>query len=211
MSEFIIPGSDAAANALFQQFEKAMDQYAETLGFNVADTASCTAAVTGFNSALGDSTDAKAAAKAAVLTKDQVRRTSSSTIRGLAQRVKTNPEATNEIKAAFGLNVNPSPGGNVQVPTNLSATAQSNGVAKLKWRANGNIRSTIYLIEVETASGWLLYGSSSKTNFVDNAATPGVQKTYRVRAQRSNLTSPPSNEAVIYSGAGGNSSLSLAA
>lgn len=211
MSDFVIPASDNGANALFEQFKNAMTIYAFDLGYDAVAIDDATAAYTDFHGDLTTVTNAKAALKAAVSDKDAQRATSSTVVRAYAQQIKNNPLATNEIKNAFGINTSSTSNPPVQIPTALSATPSATGTARLKWSKNGNIRGTVYLVETKNGSTWSLHGTTTKSSFTDATATPGVQKTYRVRAQRASITSGPSNEAVIYSGGEGFGGLELAA
>lgn len=211
MGSIIIPSSDGNFNSLGQQFDGAMTTYGTALGFTAPEKAALKAAVLAFSTDWGASEAAKSAAKGAVSTKNKTRQSTTTAIREAAARILASPAATPAIIAAFGMNPNPVVSGPVSVPLNLVANASSNGICEVKWKRNGNASNTVFVLESKSSTGnWTMFGTTTKTKFTDTNATPGVQKFYRVRAERGGSVSAYSNEAVIY-GAGGEDFLSIAA
>ncbi|MCX6154175.1 MAG: hypothetical protein NT007_08445, partial [Candidatus Kapabacteria bacterium] len=92
--------------------------------------------------------------------------------------------------------VNPIP------PTDLLANPNPNGTNKLSWNRNGNPQGTIFIIEMQDRPGfpWVLIGTTTKTTYDHQGQMPGITKYYRVRAQRNDTTTEPSNEAIVYPG-----------
>jgi hypothetical protein len=82
----------------------------------------------------------------------------------------------------------------------LSAKGASNGTNTLKFNRNGNKPGTIFLIEAKIgdAPDYIIVGTTTKTTFEHKGQKPGVKVVYRVRAQRGDDVSEPSNEAVVY-------------
>ena len=211
MGSIIIPASDGNFNALGGQFSAAMTLYGTLLGFSPAEKTAVSASVTAFSTDWATSEEAKSTAKGAVSTKNKTREATTSAIREAAARILASPAATPAIIASFGMNPNPVVSGPVAVPLNLVGNATSNGNCELKWKRNGNASNTVFVLESKSATGnWTMFGTTTKTKFTDTNAAPGVQKLYRVRAERGGTVSAYSNEAVIY-GTGGSGFLAVAA
>lgn len=211
MGSINIPGSDGNFNSLALQFDSAMTTHGTALGFTAAEKLAVKDAANAFNTDWAISEEAKSTAKGAVSTKNKTRESTTAAIREAAARILASPAATPAIIAAFGMNPNPVVSGPVAVPLNLVGNATSNGNCELKWKRNGNASNTVFVLESKSATGnWTMFGTTTKTKFTDTNAAPGVQKLYRVRAERSGTISAYSNEAVIY-GTGGSGFLAVAA
>ena len=88
----------------------------------------------------------------------------------------------------------------VQSPVDLSVKGFSNGINALKFNRNGNKHGTIFLIEAKigAATDWTIVGTTTKAGYEHKGQKPGVKVLYRIRAQRGEEVSEPSNEAVVY-------------
>ncbi len=204
--KFPIPGSEQNLNATGQQFKTGFSTHASTLGYDAGDIAEVTAAVNTFQTKLTAANLAIDLAKAAVAEKNAAEAAVTTTLRKWSQTVKTNPLSTPEMFASMGIVPASPPDNSLNTPTDLAARPDSDGTCRLSWNANGNILSTGYVVEASVNGGafaWL--GNSSARSFVDMSATPGVHKTYRVRAFRAGETSAPSAGATIYASEEGNS------
>ncbi|MCE9559177.1 MAG: fibronectin type III domain-containing protein [Armatimonadetes bacterium] len=86
-------------------------------------------------------------------------------------------------------------------PLTLSATAFSNGEVKLKWKRNGNIDGTQFVVET-SADGqiWQFLTVSTSSRLSLNHFEPGVRVYFRVYAKRRTEVSAPSPATVIYPG-----------
>lgn len=199
MYKFDIPGPDAGANDKFQQFKTGFTSHYTDLGFEAPDLDNIIAAATDFNASLVASDAAKAAALNAVEFKNKKRDSSTEVFRDYVARIKTNPAATPAILTALGITPASSYAGPVVPPVELSASPEANGTCKLKWKRSTNSKGTLWLIESSDASGtWTSLATSTRTNYTDTSASPGVLKSYRVRAQRKGITSAPTASATIY-------------
>lgn len=209
--KFTIPGTDSGANMTLQGFKAGFTAHFDALGYEPADLDAVTEAADSFDSKLSLSNAAKNAAKNAVNLKDSTKTTSVASIREWADRVKSNPAATPAILASMGIVPVSAGGGSVTVPSNVGANPTAFGTCTLRWNANGNLANTQYVIEASTdGGGWAWLGNTTRKSFKDNNATPGVPKSYRVRAQRAGQTSDPSAAATIYGNENG-LNLSIAA
>lgn len=177
-----------------------MTANAVPLGLSVSQVESANDAADDFAAKLLAAKNAKDAAKGAVSEKDKSRKTTTSTIRELAQIVKNAPGATPTILAACGLTPGSTPGGVLGPVADVSATASANGTAVIRFNRNGNSRNTTFLLQyrLSESGAWQWLGTTTRTRFVDGGAAPGVFKMYRVISQKAGVDSTPSNEAVIY-------------
>ncbi len=209
--KFTIPAPDAAASDKFQQFKTGFAANFGALGFDVPDLDAVIAAANDFTNGLAASELAKVAAQNAVQLKDTKREEGTVTIRDYVSRIKGNPAATPAILTALGITPASASAGPVVPPIEVSATPNANGTCKVKWKRSTNSVGTTWIVESSLdGSAWTFLATSSRTNYVDTAAAPGVTKSYRVRAQRKNVTSAPSASATIYD-AGESFNLQLAA
>ena len=116
--------------------------------------------------------------------------------------VQSNRAVSAPLKAKLGLRGTYAPHAPVVPlkPTELYVRGNSEGVAFLKWKRNGNKGGTIFEIWArrENEAHFVIVGSSTATKFKDDAATPGVTIYYRVCAVRSTRKSGFSNDAVLY-------------
>lgn len=211
--KFVIPSSDTGVDAKLTQFKTGAQAELLNLGYDAADLDAIVDAATSFHTELVATEDARVVYRNQVGTKDETKAASVETIRIWAQRVKTNPLATPEILAKFGIEPSSVAAGPVTSPNNFSAQPFANGTCTLKWGSNGNVAGTTYVIESALSNGvWNWVDNTTKKTYTDEFATPGIQRTYRVRAQRAGLTSPPSPETSIYFGEGeGEGGMDLAA
>lgn len=201
--KFVMPSSDTGVDAKLTQFKTGAQAELLNLGYDAADLDAVIAAATNFHTELVATESARVVYRNQVGLKDETKASSIETIRLWAQRVKTNPLATPEILAKFGIEPSSVVAGPVTSPNNLSAQPFANGTCTLKWNGNGNVAGTTYVIESALSNGvWSWVDNTTKKSYTDEFATPGIQRTYRVRAQRAGLTSPPSPEAAIYFGEG---------
>jgi hypothetical protein len=204
-----IPAGDAAFENWGINFVTVATANASTLGIKTTDVAALDAAKTGFSSALTNVTTTKTAYLGATATKRASRTSAEATYRKYAKQFLANPALTPALLSSLGFSVTPAPSVPATPPTDLAATGFSNGVNKLVWKRAGNPQSTVFVIEAKTGTGsWAQVGATSKVKFSHNGQTPGVQVIYRVRAQRGNETSAPSNTAIVY-GTGASSQVFL--
>lgn len=96
-------------------------------------------------------------------------------------------------------------------PLDLTGSADGNGVVSLKWKRNGNITGTQFLIETRTdpAGPWTISGSTTTAKFTYQAV-PGVYIAFRVTAVRRDQASLPSFPYAFWEN-GGEMGLQLAA
>lgn len=202
--KFTIPTTDAGANEKFQQFAENFATEAVTLGFTASDAEAINTAVGEYDAALMAANVAKDAAKNAVQFKDATLTSTSQFIRTWVDRVIVSPEGTSEIFGKLGITPYSSSAGPVVAPINVSATPNADGTCKIAWQRGSNVSGTVWVVESSTSGGeWEFEAISTSVKFVDTAANPGTPKSYRIRAQRNGVTSPPSPEAGIYGGGEG--------
>lgn len=200
-----MPDYIPAPNADFQvwgtNFSDVCGDNAAALGLTAANVTEITNAASNFATKLSASEAAKAAAHGAVATTKAQRTSSTATFRKFARLFMANPNIDKNLLGQLGLPTTPGTLGPVTNPINLSATGFSNGQNKLKWGRNGNSSNTTFNIEarIGDSNTWTWVGSTTKTKWTHEGQTPGTQVTYRVFAQRAEVRSGYSNEAVVYS------------
>lgn len=84
-------------------------------------------------------------------------------------------------------------------PQNLMATGGADGINRLKWDAGANPRTSDYVIYARIAEQPRRMIDVVRTLKYDHTGqTPGVSVIYDVEARRRNLTSEPSNQAIVF-------------
>ncbi|HEX8265810.1 MAG TPA: hypothetical protein VF596_10415 [Pyrinomonadaceae bacterium] len=144
--------------------------------------------------------------RAAVVAQQMARDDSQEDIAFYNKSFRVIPNMTDDLLEQLGLTVSEgasSPPPNT--PLDLVAQGFSNDLNVLKWKRNENKPNTIFFIECKSGmsdggmtSEWMQVGATSKTSFEHRIEKAGEQCIYRVYASRNDLTSPYSNEAVVY-------------
>ena len=160
--------------------------------------------------ALKSDIDAKLTAQAAA---QEAARAATQALRTSLKAAKTNMSVRNKVlsaninlsnalRAQLGLNVpDGKPTDNTpQKPDTLFVTGSASGINFLKWGKGLNKPGVQYVIEAKigASSTWTLVDAVTATKYDHVGQTPGVRATYRVRARRKSMLSPPSVEGVIY-------------
>lgn len=194
-----MPATEGAYLVWQNNFVSVAGDNAATLGLSAGEVSTITTATANFASAYDAVEAAKLAYQAAILTKKAAEAASRETLRQYAMEFKNNPSVSLALKTNLGLNMTITPLGPVVPPSDLTATAYTNGVNRLKWKRNGN-RQTVFIIEALYAgsSEWTIVGQATKTSIDFEDCVVGQGVTYRVRAMRSAVESAPSNFASVY-------------
>jgi hypothetical protein len=114
---------------------------------------------------------------------------------------KANKTIPRELLEELGLNVS---GGKTSpppnVPLDLTVVPNAAGFNELRWNGNGNKRTTVYIIEAQTAGSpnWIQVGAINATRWTHQNQKPGVEIGYRVKATRAGQESPWGSPAVAY-------------
>ena len=144
---------------------------------------------------------AKAASKAATTSLGQQRKSDNDFVSDLKIKMRAgNVPAERFVQVGFDVDdATPTPN-TPQTPLDLSVKGFSNGTNTLKFNRNGNKQNTVFIIEarIGDATDYAIVGTSTKTTYEHKDQKPGVKVVYRVRAQRGDEISDPSNEAVVY-------------
>ena len=121
--------------------------------------------------------------------------------RTLARQIQARPGVPDNLKEQLGLNVaDPIPSPLIpQQPTEFSATIGAGGLCSMRWNRNGNAQGTVFLIESSQnfSTGWQINATSTKTTYEMQLPFPIGQNYFRIRAQKGEVTSEPSNIAVV--------------
>jgi hypothetical protein len=100
----------------------------------------------------------------------------------------------------------PSPAGPPEAPTDIVGDPNADGTVTVRWR--GSLRSQTFFTvwrKIGSAGSFVQIGAVAAKAFIDTGVPQGVASvSYIIRAQRNNLVSQPSTEAVVNFGSGGN-------
>jgi len=209
-----IKRKDAELSAQLTAFQEAMNpSISSAAGLSTAELTALFDGATAFQTGLATVASTRAAARAAVQGKDENKELARDAFQVVVDKLYATPSITNEILASLSL----PPRAGQSVPTlpsqvtDLVGVANANGTARLRWNRNGNPTSTVFLIEASTNNGpFVQIAQTLRTRFIDPAATPGVEKTYRVVASNGLGQAPASSATTIYA-TGGEGALRLAA
>ncbi len=172
-----------------------------TLGLIASDITTITTKKTDYSTKLNASIAKQAEAKASTDTKNISKSSLVTNIRVLAKQIQAKPGVSNSIKELLGLTVpspTPSPTNPVP-PLNLTGSIVAGGNASIKWSRSNNPDRTTYLIELSNnyGSGWAIVGTSTKLTYELRLINAIGANFIRVRAQRNNITSDPSNVIIM--------------
>lgn len=171
------------------------------LGLVAADITAVTTKKSDYSTKLNNSIAKQAEAKAAVEAKNSSKDQLVTNIRVLAKQIQARPGVPNNIKEQLGLTVpDPTPTPTLPVPpTELSAKISTTGLANIKWNRNGNVSGTVFLVEFSNnySTGWRIIGSTTKTTYETPLLEPSGSNFIRVRAQKGEFTSEPSNVIIL--------------
>jgi len=197
-----LPTKDTDLQAWTQNFLTVANANLVPLGVVAGDVTPVSTDKTSFDTAITNNNTKQAEAKAATQQKNTTRTNMSTKIRVLVHKIQANPAVLPQLKAQLGITVGdavPTPLVPKQ-PTELVAMPDASGVNKLQWNRNGNPFGTTFIMEYQenVSLPWLFAGTTTKATFEHSGQIPGKMLFYRVKAQRNELLSEPSNVAVVY-------------
>lgn len=206
-----IPAPDADFNNWINNFAQKAELYESELGLTADDMLEIISAKTSFNTDYSELLLAKKALEGTTATKTQTRKDSTATARAFAKQFKAIPGISPNILSALGI-VASAPAGPVTVVTDLTVNGCADGVNTLKWKRNGNIQGTQFIIEVSPNGNtlWDLVDVVTSTKYDHTGQVPGERQYYRIKSKRAGMTSVPSPSVVVYSN-GNDPGLELAA
>lgn len=186
-----------------------LEKFISVANANLAQTGLTAGQVTALNdlytdlsTALGVQIAAKSAAQAATTTKNEAMRAAIAEARTLAQIVQRHPGASEALKVELGLTAPPAPHVPVepQLPQGLTAKLNEIGWVTLKWQRNGNKNGTTFVIwgREGNTGPFAIMGTTTRSTFVDQGRTAGVQYQYCVQAVRSGRESGLTPAVSIY-------------
>ena len=208
----IIPTKIGEQAPFFINLASVASTYGAALNLTAAEITALSTGASQFSAAAKETAAAYDAYRAAL----QVREKNFKVIAGLVRgynREWQNTGVPKSIIAELGLPVhdsNPS-FSTPTTPQSLSATALTTGEVKLKWKRNGNIAGTQFVVETSSdAVTWTFETVCTSSKVTLTGYTPGTPAYFRVYAKRRTEVSAPSTTAVVYAG-GGETSLQIAA
>lgn len=205
--------SDGEFNMALANFNTVCLANTVVLGLNPGDLAAIGAAATNFNTTLNGATVAKAAAKNSVEAKEMQKKNSKAVVSKYAKIFRANALVPDNLLESLLLPHHKTPGTKTPptTPLDLTGSADGKGLVSIKWKRNGNISGTQFLVETRTdpAGDWTISGGTTQTKF-QYQAVPGSYIAFRVTASRRDLVSAPSFPYAFWENGGG-ASLQLAA
>ncbi len=197
-----LPSKDSDLQFWATNFIKVATDNLAALGLVAADLTNVSSDKTNLDSSISNNKTKQAEAKSAAENKRNVRKKFETDARIVVRKIQANPTIPSDLKAKLGITVkdsHPSPLNPIS-PKDAIANPNVNGTNKISWDRNGNPQGTIFIVESQEKLGdnWVLIGTTNKTSFEHLHQQPGKSKYYRVRAQRNDVTSEPSNETVVY-------------
>jgi len=197
-----LPTKDADLQSWTANFITVANDNLTELGLIAGDITPISTEKSNFDTAITNNNTKQAEAKAATQQKSTVKSSLSSKIRVLVRKIQANPAVLPQLKAQLGITVGD--GGFTpiipQQPMELIATPAVSGVNKLQWNRNNNPYGITFIIEYQlnTTEPWQFAGTTTKSTFEHSGQVPGRMLFYRVKAQKNELVSEPSNVAVVY-------------
>ncbi|MBM2815231.1 MAG: hypothetical protein HW421_1993 [Ignavibacteria bacterium] len=200
-----IPAKDTVFQDWLGNFISIANANLATLGLITGDLTPLTTDKTTFDTNLTDAEAKKAASKAATQAKDTIRKSAEAKARALVKRIQAKADVPNALKAQLQITVpgaTPPPPEIPVPPINLVANIAGTGAYLLTWDRAANSLNTLFVIEAKigATADWLPVFTTTKTKYEHTGNPAGVVIMYRVKAQRGEIQSPPSNVAVVNEG-----------
>ena len=202
MSTDYLPGSDAEFQLWLANFVTVAGANVTALGLVAADITALSGAQATFGGSLGQMKAMQASAKAATTTKEVSRKAVNNQVRTLVRKIQGTATVTAALKNQLNINPRNTPKTHTPPaqPTYLLASPDTSGVNSLAWDRNGNKPATTFVIEAMLGASTTFeqIGTTTKTRFDHTGQTPGVKATYRVIAERADMSSLPSQSVTVY-------------
>ena len=202
MQNDYLPKPDAEFQLWLANFVTVAGANTAALGLLPADITALSGAQSTFGGNLGQMKAMQASAKSAVANKDTSRKTVNNQVRSIVRRIQSNPAVTVALKNQLVINPRNTPKTHTSPaqPTSLLASPDTSGVNSLAWNRNGNKPTTTFVIEAMLGASTTFeqIGTTTKTKFDHTGQTPGVKVTYRVTAERADMSSLPSQSVTVY-------------
>ena len=202
MPDDYLPNNDAEFQLWLANFVTVAGANTAALGLLPADVTALSGAQSTFGGNLGQMKAMQASAKAAVATKITSRKAINNQVRTLVRRIQGNPAVSVALKNQLVINPRNTPKTHTPPaqPTSLLASPDTSGVNSLAWNRNGNKPATTFVIEamLGASTTFEAVGTTTKTRFDHTGQTPGMKATYRVIAERADMSSLPSQSVTVY-------------
>lgn len=200
-----IPKKDTQYQDWLGNFLTVANANLATLGFVATDITPLQTDKTNFDGAITNAEALQAQSKAATEKKNIIRKSSETKARILVKRIQAKIDVPADLKKQLQITVPgeaPAPPAVPYPPKDLVANVVGSGVYELSWKRNGNIQTTMFVVEalIAGASDFIQVFSTTKTSYTHSGNPPGAKITYRVKAQRGESFSPYSNIAVVNDG-----------
>lgn len=200
----MLPKNDAELSQWLGNFITVANANLPALGLIAADVSVLQTLKNELDAKITADTTAREAASAASEAKQAAVKSAMTGATPRAKMILANPAVPAALKEQLGLKL-PKPRANTPPTTPVAVTvlASPNGVNAVSWSAGTNIRTTQYLVQQKRSQNgaWTIVGATTKQRFEHKVQVPGRHVLYRVIAQRGDVESAPSVEAVAYGNA----------
>ncbi|HRI44015.1 MAG TPA: fibronectin type III domain-containing protein [Fimbriimonadaceae bacterium] len=190
--------------AALQSFFTVCDANKAELDLGDAELTEIEAAATDAQTQLLAAEAARNVARSAVTTKDATLTSSRQVVAKFARIFDANLDVEDALLAQLMLPPHDPPRSLTAPAQPLDPFANADGLGNivLKWKRNGNIKSTVFIIQyrASASASFTQLGTTTKTKF-ETSWTPGQYVEFRVIATRRGVESLPSNSVVLWSGA----------
>lgn len=205
---------DAEFVTAMQAFNLNCNNNKVVLGLSTTDLAEIASAATTAQTQLNNWEAARTAARAARVTKSNTLKSSRTVLSKWAKIFHGNLAVPDSVLSQLMLPPHASPRTitSPAQPLALYADSDGNGNIELRWKRNGNISGTTFLVEyrLTASASWSVLGSTTKAKYFHNSA-PGSYIEFRITAQRGDSASLPSTSVVLWGGTGSGESFELKA
>lgn len=196
------PGDDEKFAATLQNILTVANANLDVLNLTANDLAPLQTSQETLRTKIAASIAQRAAAFASTIERRNARTSAATNLRLLQSKIKTNPALPPQLATQLGIKSNSGRTQSLtpQTPADLVVTPDVNGTNTLRWKAGGNKRGAIYVVEarVGSATEFTFVNNSTRLSFAHTGQSLGISVSYRVKAQRNDKVSAYSNEAVAY-------------
>lgn len=206
--------SDANFQLFLNQFGETCSKYEQILGIDAGELEEIQDASTDFAASFATMITARTIAEGATATKNDLRESSTNTVRKFVAQIQGIPNLPDEVYAELQIPKRGTVGQRGAAITVSDVAVIPGGVGEviLKFNRNGNPASATFTIQQFVGTSWVNVASGSKTRYKLQGYPAGVPATFRVITARGTSISTPSYSVTVWDTEGsGSNELSIAA
>lgn len=204
MQANFFPNSDREFLTYLERMLRNLYKHREELGLTERQFDLLEEEIFSYSDALHSHAAAQAEAQAATQAKNNAKAAITYSLREFNRVMQADKQISDDLKETMGLPVYSKTKERVspEDPARLVVEEMASGTNRLRWNSEGNKYGTMYMVEAQQEDGeWTVIGVTTKSSYDHLGQTPGRQICYRVRAQRRDELSEPSNVVTAYAAA----------